>query len=70
MRAMARYAHKLTASRRAMTEADIAPMYEAGLSDMKVADVKWTCGSLNMRNRLAQGLGIEKGAGPPKLPVQ
>ena len=69
MQAMARYAHKLTATPRGMTAFEIEPMRAAGLTEMEIADVNYICGYFNMMNRLAQGLGIEPSPGPPSLPV-
>ena len=69
MKAIARYAHKLTLTPRAMAEPDIAVLRAAGVTEMEMADVNYICGYFNMMNRLAQGLGIEPSPGPPSLPV-
>lgn len=69
MKAIARYAHKLTLTPRAMVDSDIAALRAASLTEMEIADVNYICGYFNMMNRLAQGLGIEPSPGPRSLPV-
>ncbi len=70
MKAIARYAHKLTLAPRAMTKSDVEALRAAGLTEMEIADVNYICGYFNMMNRLAQGLGIEPSPGPLSLPVR
>lgn len=58
-RAFVHYAVKLTRAPAAITEADLEPLREQGLSDRGVHDLACVVAYFNYVNRLAHGLGVE-----------
>jgi len=57
-RVLVTYAVKLTREPGRMTEADLAPLRAAGLSDGEIHDAAAIAGYFNFVNRLAEGLGV------------
>ena len=57
--ALCRYALKLTIEPWAMSEADLAPLRELGLSDRDIVDANQVVSYFNYVNRVADGLGVE-----------
>ncbi|GGK21462.1 alkyl hydroperoxide reductase AhpD [Deinococcus malanensis] len=57
-RAMCSYAEKLTRSPEAMTQADLVPLREAGLSDPQILELVQVIGMFNMTNRVSSALGF------------
>lgn len=57
-RALVTYALKLTRAPARVTEADLAPLRAAGLSDRGIHDAAAVVAYYNFVNRLAQGLGV------------
>jgi uncharacterized peroxidase-related enzyme len=57
MRTVLGYAVKLTLHPTEMSEADVAALRDAGLTDEDVMDVAEVTGLFNMSNRMASGLG-------------
>jgi uncharacterized peroxidase-related enzyme len=57
MHAVLDYAEKLTLRPTEMSEADVAALRTAGLTDEDVMDVAEVTGLFNMSNRMASGLG-------------
>jgi alkylhydroperoxidase family enzyme len=53
------YAIKLTRAPAAITEHDLAPLRDQGLSDRGVHDLACVVAYFNYVNRLADGLGVE-----------
>lgn len=58
-RAIVDYALKLTRTPDEVSEADVAALREAGLSDAAVHDVAAVTAYFNFVNRMASGLGVE-----------
>lgn len=52
------YAAKLTETPGSMQKADLAPMREAGLSDVDILDVNLVTAYFAYVNRVADGLGV------------
>jgi len=59
LRALARYAIKLTRTPQEMVESDLAPLRAAGLSDRDIVDLNQVVAYFNYVNRVADGLGVE-----------
>ena len=59
MRALARYAIKLTRTPHDMAESDLAPLRAAGLTDRDIVDLNQVVAYFNYVNRVADGLGVE-----------
>jgi uncharacterized peroxidase-related enzyme len=59
LRALARYAIKLTRTPHEMVESDLAPVRAAGLSDRDIVDLNQVVAYFNYVNRVADGLGVE-----------
>ena len=59
LRALFRYAIKLTRTPHEMVESDLAPLRAAGLSDRDIVDLKQVVAYFNYVNRVADGLGVE-----------
>ena len=57
--ALAAYAEKLTFHPSKMTEADLGPLREAGLTDRDILDAVEVIGYFNYINRVADALGID-----------
>ncbi len=57
-RVLVTYALKLTREPARMSEADLAPLRTAGLSDRGIHDAAAIVGYFNFVNRLAEGLGV------------
>lgn len=57
-RALVGYALKLTREPARMSEADLAPLRAAGLSDRGIHNAAAIVGYFNFVNRLAEGLGV------------
>lgn len=57
-RAMCAYAEKLTLRPAEMTEADLAPLREAGLSDEQILELVQVVGMFNLTNRVSSALGF------------
>ncbi len=57
-RALLDYAAKLTRTPQAMTEADLTPMRNAGLSDADILDANLVTAYFAFVNRIADGLGV------------
>ena len=53
------YALKLTRTPWEMTQHDLAPLREAGLSDREILDLAMIVAYYGYVNRLADGLGVE-----------
>ncbi|MFC4636949.1 peroxidase-related enzyme [Deinococcus hohokamensis] len=60
--ALCAYAEKLTRMPEAMTEADLAPLREAGLSDEQILEAVQVIGMFNMTNRVSSALGFRPNA--------
>ena len=58
MQAVLAYVEKLTLNLSQMTEADLAPLREAGLSDEDILDVVLINGYFNHMNRMVSALGV------------
>lgn len=58
MRAVLAYAEKLTLHLSQMTEADLAPLRDAGLTDEDILDVVLITGYFNHMNRMVSALGV------------
>ncbi len=58
LRAMVRYAVKLTRDVHGMEESDLLGMREAGVSDEEILQVNMITAYFNFVNRLAEGLGV------------
>ncbi len=58
-RALVDYAVKLTRAPAAVTEADLAPLRDAGLDDRDIHDACAVASYYGFVNRLANGLGVE-----------
>lgn len=58
-RALCAYAEKLTRTPAAMTEADLAPLRAAGLSDAAIHDAIQVTSYFNYINRVADGVDVE-----------
>jgi uncharacterized peroxidase-related enzyme len=68
LRAVARYAIKLTRTPHEMVERDLAPLRASGLADREIVDLNQVVAYFNYVNRVADGLGVEleaRWAGPP-----
>ncbi len=59
LRALARYAIKLTRTPHEMVESDLAPLRASGLSDRDIVDLNQVVAYFNYVNRVADGLGVE-----------
>ena len=59
MRALCRYALKLTVSPWEMHESDLDPLRKLGLSDRDIVDANQVVAYFNYVNRVAEGLGVE-----------
>jgi uncharacterized peroxidase-related enzyme len=57
-RELLRYAHKLTHRPAEMTEADLAPMREAGLTDGEILEANQVIAYFQYANRTVTGLGV------------
>ena len=57
-RVLVTYALKLTREPARMSEADLAPLRTAGVSDRGIHDTAAIVGYFNFVNRLAEGLGV------------
>ena len=57
--ALVDYALKLTLKPQDVSEEDLAPLREAGLSDRAIHDLAAIAAYFNFVNRLASGLGVE-----------
>ncbi len=57
-RALVNYALKLTLHPQEVTEYDLAPLREAGLTDTAIHDAAAITAYFNFVNRLASGLGV------------
>lgn len=58
-RALATYAEKLTRTPGAVTEADLAPLRDVGLTDEQILNAASACSYFNFINRMADGLGVD-----------
>ena len=58
MQAILSYAEKLTLTLNQMTEADLAPLRDAGLTDEDILDVVLITGYFNHMNRMVSALGV------------
>ena len=56
--AMAAYAEKLTLRPAEMVEADLEPLYAAGLDDHQIMELVQVVGMFNMTNRISTALGF------------
>ncbi|THF88582.1 alkylhydroperoxidase [Deinococcus sp. KSM4-11] len=56
--AMCAYAEKLTLSPAEMTEADLTPLRDAGLSDNAILELVQVVGMFNLTNRVSSALGF------------
>lgn len=65
LRAILRYAVKLTLTPGEVEEADLAPLRDAGLDDRAILDVVQVTAYYNYVNRMADGLGVELEEGWP-----
>jgi len=52
------YSNKLTRTPGAMTESDLTPLREAGLTDRAILDLNQTVAYYAYVNRVADGLGV------------
>lgn len=59
MRALARYATKLTRTPDEMVEPDLRPLRAVGLTDRDIVDLNQVVAYFNYVNRVALGLGVE-----------
>ncbi len=59
LRALARYAIKLTRTPSDMVESDLAPLRATGLTDRDIVDLNQVVAYFNYVNRIAEGLGVE-----------
>ena len=59
VRALCGYALKLTLRPWSVTEADLAPLRAAGLSDPDIVDANQVVAYFNYVNRVVDGLGVE-----------
>ena len=59
LRALARYALKLTRTPHDMVESDLAPLRASGLTDRDIVDLNQVVAYFNYVNRVADGLGVE-----------
>jgi len=60
------YALKLTRTPWGMSEGDLSPLRDAGLTDREILDLAMIVGYFAFVNRLADGLGVElEPGGPP-----
>jgi uncharacterized peroxidase-related enzyme len=59
LRALARYAIKLTRAPHEMVESDLAPLRACGLADRDIVDLNRVVAYFNYVNRVADGLGVE-----------
>lgn len=59
LRALARYAVKLTRTPQEMVESDLAPLRAFGLDDRDIVDLNQVVAYFNYVNRVADGLGVE-----------
>ncbi len=59
LRALARYAIKLTRTPHEMVESDLAPLRATGLGDRDIVDLNQVVAYFNYVNRVADGLGVE-----------
>ena len=58
MRVILAYVEKLNLRMHEMTEADLAPLREAGLSDEDILDLVMITGYFNHMNRMVSALGV------------
>lgn len=65
MRALCRYALKLTVYPWEVRETDLAPLRDLGLSDRDIVDANQVVSYFNYVNRVADGLGVELEEGWP-----
>ncbi|ACO46225.1 peroxidase-related enzyme [Deinococcus deserti] len=61
-RAMCAYAEKLTRTPEAMTQEDLTPLRQAGLSDPQILELVQVVGMFNMTNRISSALGFAPNA--------
>ena len=59
LRALARYAIKLTRTPHEMVESDLAPLRAVRLTDRDIVDLNQVVAYFNYVNRVADGLGVE-----------
>jgi len=59
---MLEYSEKLTLHPKEMSEADLTPMREEGMTDEDIFDVVQIVGYFNYTNRRANGLGVDPDA--------
>ena len=59
LRALARYAVKLTRTPHELVESDLAPVRASGLTDRDIVDLNQVVAYFNYVNRVADGLGVE-----------
>ncbi len=59
LRALARYAIKLTRTPHEMVESDLAPLRAFRLTDRDIVDLNQVVAYFNYVNRVADGLGVE-----------
>ncbi len=59
LRALCRYAIKLTRTPHQMVESDLAPLRASGLTDRDIVDLNQVAAYFNYVNRVADGLGVE-----------
>lgn len=59
LRALARYAIKLTRTPHDMVESDLAPLRASRLGDRDIVDLNQVVAYFNYVNRVADGLGVE-----------
>lgn len=59
LRALARYAIKLTRAPHEMVESDIASLRASGLADRDIVDLNQVAAYFNYVNRVAHGLGVK-----------
>lgn len=60
--AMCAYAEKLTRTPEAMTQDDLTPLRESGLSDPQILELVQVVGMFNMTNRISSALGFAPNA--------
>jgi uncharacterized peroxidase-related enzyme len=67
LRSLLDYAHKLSQTPPRMSEADLQPLRNAGLSDRDILDANLVVAYFAYVNRIAEGLGVtlEPGRQPP-----
>lgn len=66
MRALCRYALKLTVTPWQVRESDLTPLRELDLSDRDIVDANQVVAYFNYVNRIADGLGVELEEGWPE----